>query len=71
MDKENASAATGSQESPDESPLAVDAGGHTVHKGHPAKKRTTHCCVNNITPWIALEISSRRQSYGQDRRRKA
>ncbi|GFV22476.1 hypothetical protein TNCV_687231 [Trichonephila clavipes] len=45
------------QESPDESPLAVDAGGHTSSstKDTQPKKRTRQLLLmSNITPWIAL-----------------
>ncbi|GFV93397.1 hypothetical protein TNCV_4540081 [Trichonephila clavipes] len=64
------------QESPDESPLAVDAGGHTSSstKDTQPKKRTPPIVIDEQynTPGLLLEISEVvGKSYGQDRRRKA
>ncbi|GFU36107.1 nucleic-acid-binding protein from transposon X-element [Trichonephila clavipes] len=63
------------QESPDESPLAVDAGGHTSSstKDTQPKKRTPPIVIDEQynTPGLLLEISEVvGKSYGQDRRRK-
>ncbi|GFU07206.1 hypothetical protein TNCV_4946771 [Trichonephila clavipes] len=64
------------QESPDESPLAVDAGGHTSSstKDTQPKKRTPPIVIDEQynTRGLLLEISEVvGKSYGQDRRRKS